>query len=138
MLLESVLPRDSGRSPPPNGRKDSESEKKKRAEILSCPPRNSRSQFVVNWSSVYLPGRLIAKAPKAAGSPLGIKKPLEAPPNWLLLKFRSLLTTGSIAVVVFPKNAFEMDASERSAGSVGSVELMKVPGERPLRWRVPW
>src|SRR6202043_3496551 len=48
-LLASVLPRDSGKSPPPNGRKLSESEKKKRTETLSWPPRNSRSQFEVNW-----------------------------------------------------------------------------------------
>src|ERR1700686_5277610 len=58
-LLARVLPRDSCRSPPPKGRKLSESEKKNRAEILSWPLRNSRSQLVVNWSSVYLPGRLI-------------------------------------------------------------------------------
>src|SRR5215471_15312406 len=63
MLLERVLPRDSCRSPPPKGRKASESAKKKRAETLSAPRRNSRSQFDVNWSSVYLPGRLTAKAP---------------------------------------------------------------------------
>src|SRR5205823_14853487 len=62
MLLASVLPSDSWRSPPPNGRKLSESEKKKRAEILSCPPRNSRSQFEVNWSSENFPGSLKAKA----------------------------------------------------------------------------
>src|SRR5258705_4463182 len=48
MLLASVLPSDSCKSPAPNGRKLSESEKKKRAEILSVPPRNSRSQFEVN------------------------------------------------------------------------------------------
>src|SRR5271165_1764792 len=37
--LASVLPSDSCRSPPPNGRKPSESEKKKRTETLSWPPR---------------------------------------------------------------------------------------------------
>ena len=86
---------------------------------------------------MYLPGVLIAKAP-VAGSLLGIRKPLLAPPNWLLLKLRSLLTTGSIGVVVLPKNAWEMEASERSANGIeGMVVLMKVPGESPLRWRVP-
>src|ERR1700747_2145010 len=68
MLLASVLPSDSWRSPPPKGSNDSESEKKKRAESLSCPPRNSRSQLEVNWSSLYLPGRLTAKGTGLAGS----------------------------------------------------------------------
>src|SRR5882724_2491962 len=79
-LLASVLPSDSGRSPPPNGRKLSESEKKNLTENLSWPPRNSRSQLEVNWSSVYLPGLLMANA-SVAGSLLGIRKPLVAPPN---------------------------------------------------------
>src|SRR5215475_9035820 len=57
-LLAKVLPSDSGKSPPPKGRNDSASEKKNLAEILSWPPRNSRSQLAVNWSSVYLPVRL--------------------------------------------------------------------------------
>src|SRR5260221_14078761 len=48
MLLASGLPSDSCKSPPPNGRKLSETEKKKRAEILSVPPRNSRSQLEGN------------------------------------------------------------------------------------------
>src|SRR5580698_7029995 len=82
-LLASVLPRDSCRSPPPKGRKLSESEKKKRAESLSWPLRNSRTQLVVNWSSVYFPGRLMAKAP-VVGSLLGIRNPFDVPPNWLL------------------------------------------------------
>src|SRR5580692_12977656 len=82
-LLASVLPRDSCRSPPPKGRKLSESEKKKRAESLSWPLRNSRSQLVVNWSSVYFPGRLMANAP-VRGSLLGIRNPFDVPPNWLL------------------------------------------------------
>src|SRR6267142_550424 len=47
-LLAKVLPSDSGKAPPPKGRKVSASEKKNRAESLSCPPRNSRSQFDVN------------------------------------------------------------------------------------------
>src|SRR6202142_3201578 len=100
-LLASVLPSDSCRSPPPNGKKLSEFKKKKRAESLSAPPRNSRSQFVVNWSSVYLPVRLIANAP-VVGSLEGIKNPFVVPPNWLLWKFSSFSTTGSIGVVVFP------------------------------------
>src|SRR5580692_8997426 len=82
-LLASVLPRDSCKSPPPKGRKLSESEKKNRAESLSWPLRNSRSQLVVNWSSVYFPGRLIANAP-VVGSLLGIRNPFDVPPNWLL------------------------------------------------------
>src|ERR1700720_3652032 len=68
MLLASVLPRDSWRSPPPKGSRDSESEKKKRADNLSWPPRNSRSQLEVNWSSLYLPGRLTAKGTGLEGS----------------------------------------------------------------------
>src|ERR1700733_2828571 len=70
--LASVDPRDSCKSPPPNGRRLSESEKKNRTDSLSWPPRNSRSQFEVNWSSVYLPGLLTANAPVVA-LPLGIK-----------------------------------------------------------------
>src|SRR6202043_2832252 len=81
-LLASVLPRDSCRSPPPKGRKLSESEKKNRTDTLSWPLRNSRSQLVVNWSSVYFPGRLMANAP-VVGSLLGISNPLVDPPNWL-------------------------------------------------------
>src|SRR5580704_18271434 len=82
-LLARVLPRDSCKSPPPKGRKLSESEKKNRAESLSWPLRNSRSQVVVNWSSVYFPGRLMANAP-VRGSLLGIRNPFDVPPNWLL------------------------------------------------------
>src|SRR5271155_328647 len=47
-LLARVLPSDSCRSPAPKGRKLSELEKKNRTETLSWPPRNSRSQLVVN------------------------------------------------------------------------------------------
>src|SRR5215470_9329189 len=47
MLLASVLPRDSWRSPAPKGRVLSESEKKNRAERLSVPPRNDLSQLDV-------------------------------------------------------------------------------------------
>jgi hypothetical protein len=46
--LARVDPSDSCKSPPPNGSKLSESEKKKRTDNLSWPPRNSRSQFEVN------------------------------------------------------------------------------------------
>src|SRR2546425_1919986 len=67
-LLVSVLPSDSCKSPPPKGRKLSESEKKNRADSLSVPPRNSRSQLLVNWSSVYFPGRLITNGIGFAGS----------------------------------------------------------------------
>ena len=73
----------------------------------------------------------MANAP-VAGLLLGIRKPLVVPPNWLLWKFSSLSTTGSIGVVVLPKNACEIEASERSVGSDGIVVLMNVPGERPL------
>src|SRR6201987_3065468 len=61
MLLARVAPREACNPPAPNGKNDSEFEKKKRAESLSLPPRNSRSQVVVNWSSVYLPGLLTMK-----------------------------------------------------------------------------
>src|ERR1041384_4432201 len=138
MLLDSVLPSDSCKSPPPNGKKLSESEKKNRAETLSAPPRNSRSQFEVNWSSVNLPGRLMANAP-VVGLPLGIRKPLEVPPNWLLLNWRSLTAIGSRLVTptgrpVGKKVAIK-EASVRfwASGSVGIVVLINVPAERPLR-----
>src|SRR5580658_7342280 len=72
MLLASVLPSDSCRSPPPKGSKLSESEKKKRADSLSWPLRNSRSQLLVNWSSLYLPGLLTVKETGEQGAvPLG-------------------------------------------------------------------
>src|ERR1700675_1208491 len=48
MLLDSVEPMDSCRSPAPKGRNESACEKKNRALSLSVPPRNSRSQFAVN------------------------------------------------------------------------------------------
>src|ERR1700688_703709 len=136
-LLASVLPRDSCKSPPPKGRTLSESEKKNRAEILSWPLRNSRSQLVVNWSSVYFPGWLTANAP-VVGSLVGISNPLVVPPNWLLSKFSNFSTTGSMGVVVFPKNACDIEACVRTAGSDGIVVLINVPGESPLRCRVPW
>ena len=53
----------SGRPPAPKGNSDSAFEKKKRAESLSLPPRNSRSQLAVNWSSVKLPGLLTMNCP---------------------------------------------------------------------------
>src|ERR1700758_5216248 len=68
MLLASVLPSDSCKSPPPNGSKLSESEKKNRADSLSASLRNPRSQLEVNWSSVYFPGRLTTKGTGFAGS----------------------------------------------------------------------
>src|ERR1700722_10955352 len=101
-LLASVLPRDSCRSPPPKGRKLSESEKKNRAEILSWPLRNSRSQLLVNWLSVYFPGRLMANAP-VVGSLVGISNPLVVPPNWLLGKLSNFSTTGSGRLARVPK-----------------------------------
>src|SRR5579884_3497403 len=55
--------REACRPPAPKGTCCSESEKKKRTATLSLPPRNSRSQLVVNWSSLNFPGRLMAKGP---------------------------------------------------------------------------
>src|ERR1700724_2006425 len=43
MLLAKVPPSEACRPPAPKGKKDSALEKKKRAETLSWPPRNSRS-----------------------------------------------------------------------------------------------
>src|SRR5207302_1426538 len=90
MLLASVPPSEACRPPAPKGSSDSEFEKKNRAETLSCAPRNSRSQFVVNWSSVYLPDRLTVKSPVPVPSSrtLGIRNPLGSP-NWLLLNWSS-------------------------------------------------
>src|SRR6266436_9449053 len=112
MLLANVPPREACKPPAPKGSKDSALEKKKRAETLSWPARNSRSQLVVNWSSVYLPGRLMMKGaeltlteqvsastvtPGVPGTE-GSKNPLASPPNWLLLKFKSDKITGSMAM----------------------------------------
>src|SRR5450755_3150454 len=112
MLLAKVPPREACKPPAPNGKRDSALEKKKRAATLSVPPRNSRSQLVVNWSSVYLPARLtmngaefrlteqssgFTTAPASAGLPTeGNRKPLGSL-NWLLWKFKSDTITGSIA-----------------------------------------
>jgi len=65
-------------------------EKKKRAETLSWPARNSRSQLVVNWSSVYFPGLLIMKVPVLPAAPgiVGIRNPPGLLPNWSLLKIQ--------------------------------------------------
>ena len=73
-------------------------EKKKRAESLSLPPRNSRSQLAVNWSSVKLPGLLTMNCPVAPTVPgiEGIRNPPAVLPNWLLLNSRSLWITGSM------------------------------------------
>src|SRR5205807_10159968 len=77
ILLERVPPREACSPPAPKGSKDSELEKKKRAEILSWPPRNSRSQFVVNWSSEYFPGLLMMNEPVPPGVPgiVGMRNP---------------------------------------------------------------
>src|SRR5579864_3230822 len=56
-------PSEACRPPAPKGTSCSELEKKKRYATLSLPPRNSRSQLVVNWSSVKRPGLLKAKGP---------------------------------------------------------------------------
>src|SRR5260370_37331232 len=61
MLLASVLPSDSWRSPPPNGRELSEAERTKAAEVVSWPPRDSRSKFRVSLSCVNFPGLLHAQ-----------------------------------------------------------------------------
>src|SRR6266404_5099656 len=156
MLLASVLPRDSWRSPPPNGRKLSESEKKKRAETLSWPPRNSRSQFEVNWSSVNFPGLLKAKDPvfttplvnpgvhatvhPAVTWPDGIRNPL-FDPNSPVVSSRCkspvpLVLERMGSTLGRPKALFRL-AGERSTGRRGMFELMNVPGESPLRCRVP-
>src|SRR5229473_3736669 len=156
ILLASVLPSDSWRSPPPNGRKLSESEKKKRAEILSWPPRNSRSQFDVNWSSVNFPGLLNAKAPvfqvpfvspgvqpevhPAPTWPEGIRNALFAP-NCPVVSSRCKRPVPPVlerigSMLGSPKTLSRL-AGERSAGRRGMFELMNVPGESPLRCRVP-
>src|ERR1700731_4950806 len=152
MLLASVLPSDSWRSPPPNGRKLSESEKKKRTDTLSWPPRNSLSQFEVNWSSVNFPGLLKAKDPvfttplvnpgvhatvhPAAIWPDGIRNPLFGP-NSPVVSSRCnspvpLLLERMGSMLGRPKTLPRL-AGERSAGRRGIFELMNVPGERPLR-----
>src|SRR5439155_20800439 len=96
MLLASVQPREACKPPAPKGSTDSESEKKKRAEILSWPARNSRSQFAVNWSSVYFPGfpTISVPVPPAVPEIDGIREPFGSL-NWLLLKFSSASVTGS-------------------------------------------
>src|ERR1700730_10794202 len=126
MLLAKVLPRDSWRSPPPKGRRDSESEKKKRAENLSRPPRNSRSQLEVNWSSLYWPGRLTAKGTGLAGSQrfapagavvgAGNRYPPVLPPNGELLKFKSANATGSMLGRL--QAASRAASEERSAAGI--------------------
>src|SRR6266403_4046975 len=145
MLLERVPPREAWRPPAPKGRTDSELEKKNRAATLSWPPRNSRSQLVVNWSSLYFPGLLIMKVPVPPAVPgiVGIRNPPGLLPNWSLLKFKRASTTGSISAAVRGKaevlNAVAIEAASRMGGSTGNAELLIcVPGERALRWRVPW
>src|SRR5437868_3143844 len=67
-------PNEACRPPAPKGTFCSELEKKNRAEILSCELRNSRSQFAVNWSSVNLPGLLIANCPVEPAAPGAVGK----------------------------------------------------------------
>src|SRR6267378_2107396 len=145
ILLERVPPSEAWRPPAPKGSSDSELEKKKRAETLSWPPRNSRSQLVVNWSSVYFPGLLTMKVPVSPAVPgiVGIRNPPGLLPNCLLLKFNRASTTGSMSVPASGKsgvlNAAAIASAVRTGGSTGSAELLIwVPGERALRWRVPW
>src|SRR5215467_2255532 len=150
MLLANVPPNEACKPPAPNGRNDSASEKKKRAATLSRPPANSRSQLVVNWSSVYLPGLVTMNGAVTyaalfgfrSGVPTeGIRKPLGSL-NWLLLNCSIASVTGSISAAVIGKvavlKAAAMFAAERSVGSAGKAGLLIcVPGERALRWRVP-
>src|SRR5256885_14480741 len=114
ILLERVPPREACSPPAPKGSKDSELEKKKRVEILSWPPRNSRSQFVVNWSSEYFPGLLMMKEPVPPGVPgiVGMRNPPGLLPNWLLLKFKRASTTGSMSAAVSGKSRSEEHTSE--------------------------
>src|SRR6516164_7489572 len=141
MLLARVPPREACKPPAPKGRKVSELEKKKRALTLSRPLRKSRSQFVVNWSSLYLPGLLTSSCPVEPGVPAteGMKYPFGSL-NWLLLNCKSFNTTGSMATWGLPvKKAEEIDCAERSVGMTGKPGLLIcVPGERALRCRVPW
>src|ERR1700678_200313 len=93
------MPKESA----PKGSKVSELDQKKRSDKWSLPPRNSRSQFAVNWLSVNLPGSVTTKGSYVrqgvvegtlVGS--GYKYPPAPAPNWLLLKFSRLNATGSM------------------------------------------
>src|SRR5882672_8806492 len=158
MLLASVPPKEACKPPAPKGRNDSAFEKKNRAASLSLPPLNSLSQLVVNWSSVYFPGLLMTNCAEftlglhlsstvTPGVPVGRdgnRKPFASPPNWLLFALSSAKLTSSIvigtpeqlAVAGVLKTAARF-AAERSAGRIGKVVLMSVPGDKPLRCRVP-
>src|SRR4029077_3046407 len=151
MLLASVPPSEACKPPAPNGKSDSASEKKNRAASLSCALRNSRSQFAVNWSSVYLPGLLtingavfrLAKhvsaltvIPGVPGSD-GYSGPMEFPVNWPLVKLTSFWVTGSIVIgtagqhagfaavggVAGVLNTAARLAVDRSAGKIGRPGL---------------
>src|SRR6267378_1380164 len=157
MLLARVPPREACNPPAPKGKNDSALEKKNRAASLSLPPLNSLSQVVVNWSSVYFPGLLMTNGaeftlglqvastvtPGVPGRD-GNRKPLASPPNWLLFALSSARLTSSIvigtpeqlAVAGVLKSAARFVA-ERSTGKIGKVVLISVPGDKPLRWRVP-
>src|SRR5437763_3931978 len=164
MLLASVPPKEASKPPAPKGRKDSEAEKKKRADILSWPPRNSRSQLVVNWSSVYFPVLLTTNGaefnvtwqvtgftltPGAPGKE-GIRYPPVVFPNWLLLNCSSFRTTGSMpgsgiaghdpaaGVLKSAIISFTKLGEVRSDGRIGNPGLsICVPGDRALRCLVP-
>src|SRR3974390_666504 len=69
MLLASVPPSEACKPAAPKGRFVSELEKKNRALTLSLLLLNSRSQLVVNWSSLYLPGLLTSRSPVEPGVP---------------------------------------------------------------------
>src|SRR5208282_6472492 len=93
------MPKESA----PNGSKVSELDQKKRSDKRSFPPRNSRSQFAVNWLSENLPGSLIRKGTEVrqgvdAGTFVGrgYKYPPAAAPNWLLFALSRLNATGSM------------------------------------------
>ena len=92
-------------------------------------------------------GMLLAGLQVKGGVPVGgvtegIRKPPPAPPNWLLLMFNRATTTGSSWVMPGGrpqgKKVLVSVAASRMAGSTGIDVLMNVPGESPLRWRVPW
>src|SRR6266571_1848777 len=74
----------------------------------------------------------------------GKRKPLASPPNWSLLRLNSARLTSSIVIglpahgpVAGVLNTAAKFAAERSVGRMGRLVLMSVPGDKPLRWRVP-
>src|SRR5260370_21708038 len=141
MLLCSVPPSEACKPPATKGSDVYELEKKKRAPTLSLLPLNSLSQLVVNWSSVYFPGLLTRSGPVEPGVPgiEGIRYPLGSLNRLFVpLKFKRFSTRGSMGVVVFPKNAWEMEAAERSCGiTVKPGLLTAVPVESTLLCLVP-